>query len=133
MLPAHLTLHQVLPNADGTKQVCLWEAADVGAVEAFVENALAGLSVNTYFAVEEEKVAKARPAKKVADKAAADKTTKTADQAGAEAAAEGKTLTEAREDGSPAAEGLETPGTEAKDTAAAEPVATDLDTLGAIG
>ncbi len=54
-IPAHLTLHQVLPNADGTKQVCLWEATDVGAVEAFVEPALAGLSSNTYFAVEAEK------------------------------------------------------------------------------
>lgn len=54
VLPAHLTLHQVLPNADGTRQVCLWEAADVGTVEAFVEPALAGLSSNTYFAVEAE-------------------------------------------------------------------------------
>ena len=70
---------------------------------------------------EEETAAKARPAKKVADKAAKDKPAKTADQADAEAAAEGKTLTEARETSSPAAEGLETPGTEAKDTAAAAP------------
>jgi hypothetical protein len=54
-LPAHLTLHQVLPNADGTRQVCLWEAADVGAVEAFVEPALAGLSTNTYFIVDPER------------------------------------------------------------------------------
>ena len=48
-------------------------------------------------------------------------TTKTADQADAEAAAEGNTLTEAREEGSPAAEGLETPTAEAADaTEAAE-------------
>ena len=55
VLPPHLTLHQVLPNAEGTKQICLWEAADVGAVEAFVEPALAGVSTNTYFAVEAER------------------------------------------------------------------------------
>jgi hypothetical protein len=54
-IPSHLTLHQVLPNVDGTRQVCLWEAADVGAVEAFVEPALAGLSANTYFAVAAER------------------------------------------------------------------------------
>jgi hypothetical protein len=54
-IPAHLTLHQVLPDAGGTRQVCLWEAADVGAVEAFVEPALAGLSTNTYFAVDAER------------------------------------------------------------------------------
>jgi small subunit ribosomal protein S16 len=39
--------------------------------------------------------AKARPAKKVADKAAKDKSAKTADQASAEAAADSKALTEA--------------------------------------
>jgi hypothetical protein len=54
-IPAHLTLHQVLPNVDGTRQVCLWEAADVAAVEAFVEPALAGLSTNTYFIVDAER------------------------------------------------------------------------------
>jgi hypothetical protein len=54
-IPAHLTLHQVLPNADGTRQVCLWEAADVEAVRDFVEPALAGLSSNTYFAVGAER------------------------------------------------------------------------------
>ncbi|MDQ1708925.1 MAG: small subunit ribosomal protein [Frankiaceae bacterium] len=76
---------------------------------------------------EDDNTAKARPAKKVADKAAKDKPVKTADQADAEAAAEGKTLTEAREDGSPAAEGLdaavaETPAAEtsAAETPAAE-------------
>jgi small subunit ribosomal protein S16 len=50
--------------------------------------------------------AKARPAKKVADKAAKDKPAKTADQASVEAAAEGQPLTEARESGSAAADGL---------------------------
>ena len=50
--------------------------------------------------------AKARPAKKAADKAAKPGAPKTADQARAEAAAEGKTLLEARAEGSPAAEGL---------------------------
>jgi hypothetical protein len=52
VLPPGLTLHQVLPNAEGTRQVCLWEAADVDEVKAFVEPALAGVSTNVYFAVE---------------------------------------------------------------------------------
>jgi hypothetical protein len=50
-IPADLKLHQVLPNADGTRQVSLWEADGAYAVRAFVEPALAGLSANTYFAV----------------------------------------------------------------------------------
>ncbi len=55
VLPSHLTLHQVLPNAEGTQQVCLWEAESEAAVRDFVEGALAGVSTNTYFAVEAEK------------------------------------------------------------------------------
>lgn len=52
VMPPHLTLHHVLPNAGGTKQVCLWEADSEAAVREFVEPALAGFSTNTYFAVD---------------------------------------------------------------------------------
>lgn len=51
VLPPHLTLLQVLPDAAGTHQVCLWEADSEAAVREFVEPALAGVSANTYFAV----------------------------------------------------------------------------------
>lgn len=52
VLPSHLKLHQSLPNGEGTKAVCLWEAAGVDEVKGFVEGALGKVSRNTYFAVE---------------------------------------------------------------------------------
>lgn len=51
-LPSHLKLHQTFPNGEGTKAVCLWEAAGVDDVESFVESALGKVSKNSYFAVE---------------------------------------------------------------------------------
>jgi len=51
-LPSNLKLLQTLPNREGTKAVCLWEATGVDEVKAFVENALSKVSRNTYFAVE---------------------------------------------------------------------------------
>ncbi len=53
-LPSHLKLHQTLPNREGTKAVCLWEASRVDEVKDFVEKALGNVSRNTYFAVEAE-------------------------------------------------------------------------------
>jgi hypothetical protein len=51
-LPSTLKLHQVLPNGEGTKAVCLWESAKVDDVRDFVEGAVGDVSQNTYFAVE---------------------------------------------------------------------------------
>ncbi|MGA9364547.1 MAG: hypothetical protein WBW16_09290 [Bacteroidota bacterium] len=51
-LPSGLKLHQVLPNGEGTKAVCLWEAAKVDEVKTFVEKAVGHVSRNTYFSVE---------------------------------------------------------------------------------
>ena len=51
-LPSSLKLHQTFPNREGTKAVCLWEAAGVDEVKVFVEGALGKVSRNTYFAVE---------------------------------------------------------------------------------
>jgi hypothetical protein len=42
VLPPGLTLHQVLPNAEGTRQVCLWEAADVDEVKRWRRAAASG-------------------------------------------------------------------------------------------
>ncbi len=52
-LPEGVALHQALPNAAGTEQVCLWEAESLEEVQAFVEEKLSHVSTNTYFAVEE--------------------------------------------------------------------------------
>ncbi len=51
-LPSHLRLHQTLPNGEGTKAVCLWEAEGVDEVRDFLEIAISKVSRNTYFAVE---------------------------------------------------------------------------------
>ena len=53
-LPPGLKAHQVFPNEDGTKSVCLWEAESVEDVESFVEDAVGEVSTNTYYAVKAE-------------------------------------------------------------------------------
>ena len=53
-LPDGLKTHQVFPNSDGTKAVCLWEADGVEDVESFIEGAVGQVSRNTYYPVEEE-------------------------------------------------------------------------------
>lgn len=47
-MPRELTLHQTLAARDGTLATCLWEAASVDAVRAFLEPALGAASANEY-------------------------------------------------------------------------------------
>jgi hypothetical protein len=54
-LPSHLKVHQTLPNKEGTKAVCLWEAPSVDEVKGLIEGAVGNVSKNTYFPVEAEK------------------------------------------------------------------------------
>ena len=54
-IPSNLKLHQVLPNGEGTKAVCLWEASTLNKVREFVEETVGEVSNNTYFAVDAEK------------------------------------------------------------------------------
>jgi hypothetical protein len=51
-LPSHLKVHQTLPNHEGTKAVCLWEASGVDEVKKLIEGSVGNVSRNTYFAVE---------------------------------------------------------------------------------
>jgi hypothetical protein len=51
-LPSHVRIHQTLPNHEGTKAVCLWEATGVEEVKGLVEGSVGKVSKNTYFAVE---------------------------------------------------------------------------------
>ena len=53
-IPSNLKLHQVLPNGEGTKAVCLWEAATLDQVRDFVEETVGKVSNNNYFAVDAE-------------------------------------------------------------------------------
>jgi hypothetical protein len=50
-LPSDVRLHQVLPNADGSASVCLWEAPSVDQVRRLVEGAVGPFSSNTYYEV----------------------------------------------------------------------------------
>lgn len=50
--PPHLKLHQTLPNSEGTKAVCLWEASRLDEVKDLLERTVGKVSKNTYFAVE---------------------------------------------------------------------------------
>ena len=53
-LPKGLTLHKVLPNADGSRAVCLWEGKLVD-VKAFVDGATGHVSKNEFFEVDAKK------------------------------------------------------------------------------
>ncbi len=51
--PPGYTLHLFLPNAEGAKAICLWEAASVEAVQELVDGAIGAYSDNQYFGVDE--------------------------------------------------------------------------------
>lgn len=51
-LPPHLRLHHVFPTSDGTHAVCVWEAASLRDVKAFIETYVGHVSRNLYFEVE---------------------------------------------------------------------------------
>ena len=53
-LPGGLKLHKVLPNAEGTHAVCLWEGK-IADVKAFVEGSVGHVSKNVYFEVDASK------------------------------------------------------------------------------
>jgi len=47
-VPRELTLHQTLAARDGTLATCLWEAASVDAVRAYLEPTFGAVSSNEY-------------------------------------------------------------------------------------
>ena len=49
--PAGITLHNSLPNATGTRAVCLWEADTVDSVQNIVDSAVGQYSKNEYFEI----------------------------------------------------------------------------------
>ena len=53
-LPDGTTLPSVLPNADGTRAVCVWESDSVDTVRNLVEGAAGEISNNEYYAVNAE-------------------------------------------------------------------------------
>ena len=53
-LPAGVRLMQVLPNAGGTRSVCLWQGDSVETVRRVIEETVGHVSTNEYFAVDEK-------------------------------------------------------------------------------
>jgi len=51
-VPEGFTLHSVLPDANGSRAVCLWESDSLEAVRDLVEGTVGGFSSNQYFEVE---------------------------------------------------------------------------------
>jgi hypothetical protein len=51
-LPDGIRLHNVFPNTDGSRGLCLWEGESVDHVRAFVDGATADVSSNDFFAVD---------------------------------------------------------------------------------
>lgn len=50
-LPDGVSLQSVLPNGDGSRAVCVWEADSVGTVRDLVEGAAGEISDNEYYEV----------------------------------------------------------------------------------
>ncbi len=52
--PGGIALHSTFAHADGTKAVCLWQAASVDEVQDLVDSAVGQFSRNEYFEVSKE-------------------------------------------------------------------------------
>jgi hypothetical protein len=53
-LPEGTTLHSTIPNADGSRAVCVWESDSLDTVRDFVESNAGEISKNEYFEVNEQ-------------------------------------------------------------------------------
>ncbi len=53
-MPEGVTLHSALPNEDGTRAVCIWEAPSVGTVQQLVDGAAGEISTNEFFAINQQ-------------------------------------------------------------------------------
>ena len=50
-IPAGMKVHQVLPNADGSSAICLWESDSVDKVKKLVDTSVGKFSNNSFFEV----------------------------------------------------------------------------------
>jgi hypothetical protein len=53
-LPEGTALHSAIPNADGSRAVCVWESDSLDTVRNFVESNVGEISTNEYFEVNEQ-------------------------------------------------------------------------------
>jgi hypothetical protein len=50
-IPSGMTLHSTLPNEDGTRAVCVWEAESTDAVSSFIDEHVGEISRNDFYEV----------------------------------------------------------------------------------
>jgi hypothetical protein len=50
-MPEEMTLHSALPNDDGSRAVCVWEADSVESVKQLIEDTVGDVSSNEFFQV----------------------------------------------------------------------------------
>jgi hypothetical protein len=50
-VPAHLTLHQSMPTADGSHAICIWEAQSIDVLKTFLDPFMGPAVRNEYFEV----------------------------------------------------------------------------------
>jgi hypothetical protein len=53
-IPEGVTLNQALPNGDGSRATCLWQADSLETVRNVVEDTVGDVSDNEYFEVNEQ-------------------------------------------------------------------------------
>ncbi|HSI81706.1 MAG TPA: hypothetical protein VK919_13755 [Solirubrobacterales bacterium] len=53
--PLGVQLRQFFPPQDGSAAICLWEADSIDTVRDFLDPATAGVTENTYFAVDADR------------------------------------------------------------------------------
>jgi hypothetical protein len=54
VIPEGVVLHSALPNGDGSRAVCLWEADSLDTVQKIVEENVGQFSQNEYFEINAE-------------------------------------------------------------------------------
>ena len=54
-IPEGIVLHDVFPNADDTRAVCLWEADSVEAVQSLFDGTVGDVSRNEFYDVNAQK------------------------------------------------------------------------------
>ena len=53
-LPDGVAIHSTIPNTDGSRAVCVWEADSVDTVQGIVEREVGHVSKNEYYSVDEQ-------------------------------------------------------------------------------
>ena len=50
-IPSGTTLHSTLPNEDGSRAICVWEADSIDPVRSFIDENVGDISRNEFFEI----------------------------------------------------------------------------------